>query len=137
MTETAKRLLQLGTLQECSARVPTAQEHDREEVPPWCELVLNVQRDNKILVHYLRRHDGEAIIEVLKNALNPHAGKTIQQGIWGDLDEVYASIKDGDKSQLTRGIALGIARALARLRSESVEDIRRQAGVRWRGRNRT
>lgn len=123
--------VQLGTFDSCEARVPTDRDHRDEMCPEWCELILDISREGKTMRHYFRRHDGEAVIEALHTVLRPNSGRTIQQGIWADLDDVYASIKAGDRSEATKGRALGLAMALARLRSSSVDVIRAEARDRY------
>lgn len=130
----ADLLLGLGTLESCEARVPTAHEQDMEEVPAWCELVLTFEREDKTVHHYLRRHDGELIVEVLNDVLRPHTGQSGQQMIWAELDAAYDRMKrgepeDGDK-HFARGLGLALA-IIRRIDRPDLDAIRETARERW------
>lgn len=129
----ADLLVELATIDEVSAHIPTGADHDAGIVPPWCELVLNVKREAdsdgpgddgpgtwpiNTGSLTLRRHDGELIIEVLQSVLHPaHVSSAVAQ-VWDELDTVYAKIMrrvERDKEPLKKdvGMALGLATALA------------------------
>jgi hypothetical protein len=135
----ADLLLGLGTLESCEARVPTAHEQDIGEVPDWCELVLTLERDDKTVVHYLRRHDGELIVEILNDVLRPHTGASGQQMIWAELDEVYDRMKRGEPEKGDKDYARGLCMALAiirRIGAPDLDAIRETARERWRAAHR-
>lgn len=126
----ADLLVELATIDEVSAHIPTGADHDAGIVPPWCELVLNVKREAEPFSDgpgeypintgslTLRRHDGELIIEVLQSVLHPaHVSSAVAQ-VWDELDTVYAKIMrrvERDKEPLKKDVAmaLGLATALA------------------------
>lgn len=123
-----KELLQeLATLDEVTAYVPTNKDHVDGKVPSWCELVLGVQRDRAGnapafvgMELYLRRHDGEMIIEVLDEVLHPNRGGGAVDTIWAALDDSIEAImgrvnKNKSPHDEDKGMASGLTRALALL----------------------
>jgi hypothetical protein len=120
----AELLIELCTLDEVEAYIPTVADHDTGAVPPWCELVLTFKREDREwpLNHRipLRRHDGELIIEVLHGVLHPNAGLSIAQMIWRDLDarvdRIMRRVNKGmEPLKRDVGEANGLTMALARL----------------------
>lgn len=122
----AELLAELATLDDVSARIPTATEHDQGVVPPWCELVLAVRRDahpNSAIAlrdainnkWCLRRHDGELIIEVLGQVLRPQTEREDRgiHRIWDVLDAAVDRIQARvDKGKKPRPADVSEARAL-------------------------
>lgn len=116
-------LLELSSLDEVTARIPTDQEGRSGLLPDWCELVLELNRvdgDFPLDVRLpLRRHDGELIIEVIHSVLHPYAGSPVVVSMWEDLDEVVDRLQDRigrgkDPLKHDVGEALGLARCIAR-----------------------
>lgn len=125
-----KEMLQeLATLDDVTAYVPTNADHVAQAVPAWCELVLEIKRENdgtppgEWPLNYrvpLRRHDGELIIEVLDDVLHPSRGNGAADRIWLALDECIDKImkrvnKDKSPHEEDRFTAVGLTRALALL----------------------
>lgn len=129
LSKVAEDLQVLATLDEVTAWIPTDKDHVAEAVPKWCELVLEVKRDNdgseagEWPLNYrvpLRRHDGELIIEVLDEVLHPARGNGAADKIWLALDECIDRImrrvnKDKSPHDEDRFTAVGLTRALALL----------------------
>jgi hypothetical protein len=113
---TANLLAELATIDEVEARLPDSADLEQELVPQWCELLLSIKRksDWPINVTFpLRRHDGELLIEVLHSVLHPHAGGSILDGLWGELDKALDRImKRVDAGEKPRNVDLGHARGL-------------------------
>lgn len=147
MSDTADMLIELASVDEASAWIPTAIDHSQGITPDWCELVLEIRRDGGEFpirqTMPLRRHDGELIIELLHQALHPRAGLSIAQMIWSELDDVVDAIQkriERGKEPLKRdaGVALGLATALAILTNPyayDVDAIREEAMERWEARH--
>lgn len=117
----AELLTELATLDEVETYIPTEKDHTAQVVPPWCELLLTIKRDDPSPIHTripLRRHDGELIIEVLWQVLHPEASTSASSAMYDLLDKVYDKImfrvakgkqpRVEDVSQ-----ALGIAKSIA------------------------
>lgn len=134
---TANLLRQLSTMDSCEAVSLTDGDH-LAGAPNWAELALTIERDGKGLLHYLRRHDAELIVEVLFRVLHPNAGKSIHKQLWADLDACMVNLMDGgldvmDKREF-KGKALGLATALALVENPYGPDvgmIRKQASERY------
>lgn len=120
---TADLLAELGTLDEVEVRIPTAVEHSQSALPKWCELIMEVKRTNEFPINLripMNRHDGELIIEVIHSVLHPHAGGSIRDGLWLELDKVIDRIMrrvDKGKEPLKAdvGEARGLTTAIARM----------------------
>lgn len=131
MPDDAELLVELATLDEVSAWIPTGADHDAEAVPPWCEVMLTIKREpspsgdindpgtwpvNTTLP--LRRHDGELVIQVLHEVLHPSSGGQVKAMLWSELDEVVDRIQkrvERDRAPRLRdvGRAQGLTRAIA------------------------
>lgn len=136
MSDDADLLVELATLDEVQAWVPTNADHVSGVTPPWCELVLEIRRtdDESLITAWpinerlpLRRHDGELIIQVINDVLHPDRVSAVD-GIWDELDAVVASIQrrvERDREPLRRdvGIAYGLALALAVLANPDDPDV--------------
>ncbi len=155
LPDAAELLAVLATLDEVSARIPTATEHDAQVVPPWCELVLELKRepdafsggpgefpiDTRRL--WLRRHDGELIIEVLDSVLHPQRNLRGVDAIWAALDaavdRIQARVNKGkDPKPVDVGEARGLAMAVAMYtnpRYPDTDEVRAEAMTRWDTRN--
>lgn len=147
----ADLLVELATLDEVEATIPTCADQDAGRVPGWCELVLSIKRDAEPFSDgpgeypintghlTLRRHDGELIMEVLQSVLHPDRVSSAEAQIWDELDTVYARImkrveRDRDPLKRDVGMALGLATALAIMLDPiepDVDDIRAQAVERY------
>jgi hypothetical protein len=135
----AELLAELGTLDEVSALIPTSQDHDLENVPQWCELVLELTRNTREpyirQVLALRRHDGELIAQILADVLHPNGDRAAEQ-LWVALDEVMDRLMVKAK-KVDVGLAQGLSLAIAQLRTPGrpdVERVKAQAVVRWEAR---
>lgn len=139
MGETADLLRELSTIEECEAETVTDAQQRVGEAPEWAEISLKLVRDGKTLTLWLRRHDGELIIEVLHEVLHPNAGGSIRSAIWSELDAAYGQLKEagnGSDREL-RGYARGLAQALAHLENPyapSLDAVRTTAQERWEAR---
>lgn len=148
----ADMLVELATVDEVYAWIPTDMDGRNEITPQWCELVLEVKRtdDGELTPAWplnvrmpLRRHDGELMIQVIHEVLHPNSGGEPRDMLWVELDEVVDRIQDRierGKDPLKRdvGQALGLATALAILENPyayDVDQIREAAMERYEGRN--
>lgn len=144
--ETYDLLLELATLDEVTAILPTAMDGGVGNVPVWCELLLEIRRfdDGTLTPAWplnarlpLRRHDGELIIEALNEVLHPQLVDP-QEALWVELDVVVLRIQRrverGKEPRLKDvGQALGLATALAHLTGSDLDEIRGQAMTRFEG----
>ena len=146
LPDDAELLAELATLDEAGARIPTSREVDAGQVPPWCELVLHVRRDGRIEdrpIHtgdmYLRRHDGELIIEVLDQVLRPNHSMSYTDQIWSALDDAVERIQRRvakgkaprpDDVGEARGLAIALA-AMTNPREPNVDEVREVAMTRF------
>lgn len=141
----ADLLIELASIDEIEAHIPTNREHVQEAVPSWCDLVLKVRRHGEwpiTLAAPLRRHDGELISQVLKDVLHPKHNAGAEAGMWHELDAVVDRIqarvergKEPKKRDL--GQALGLATAIALVNNPvepDVDDVRATAMERWESR---
>lgn len=141
-TETDLQLLvQLGTVDDVSCVALTDADHVAGGIPKWSELRLDIEREGKLLNHYLTRHDGEAISLALLRAMHPNAGKSISGLLWERLDEIMTGLMEklyeGDELPRMQGEALGLATAVALIRSPHAPDVdavRKEARERYEAR---
>lgn len=133
-----KMLVQLGSIEDVECVALGDADHVAGGIPRYAELRLDITRDNKMLVHYLTRHDGEAISLAILRAMHPHAGKSISLHLWDGIDEAMDGLLGGELEEedriKTSGVALGLATALALIRSPvkpDVDAVRREAKERW------
>lgn len=127
LSKVAEDLQMLATLDDVTAWIPTDKDHVAEAVPKWCELVLEITRENdgtavgEWPLNYripLRRHDGELIIEVLDDVLHPNRANGAADRVWAALDESIDQImkrvnKGKSPHDEDKGMASGLTRALA------------------------
>lgn len=133
-------LAELSTLDSCEARVPTVKDHDRGLVPPWCEVVMTLERDERELDIHLRRHDGELIIEVLHEVLHPTTGRSIVSMMWRELDDVMDRIMAKGGKASDKAEARGLAKCIALITNPyapNMEAIRAVAMERYEARRRS
>ena len=131
-------LIQLGTVDDVSCTPLTDADHVAGGIPKWAEVRLDIERDGKLLQHYLTRHDGEAISLALLRSMHPNAGRGISGHLWEQLDQCMVNLMDGglsgeDKAS-ERGLALGLATAVALIRSPhspDVDAVRKEAKERY------
>lgn len=144
MPTDAELLLELATLDEVEAEVPTASEHTAGIVPGWCELRLKIKRTDTPdwplnLDIPLRRHDGELICQVIHDVLHPEHTSSSGEAIWDAMDAAVERImkrrvKGKDPKPQDLGEALGLATAIAYLNNPmepNVDDVRWAATERW------
>lgn len=131
-------LIQLGTVDDVECVALTDADHVAGGIPRWAELRLDITRDNKMLMHYLTRHDGEAISLSVLRAMHPNAGKSISARLWDGIDEAMDGLLgrdlDEDDRLKSQGVALGLATALALIRSPhdpDVDAVRKEAKERY------
>lgn len=129
-------LLELSTMDSCEVRSATDAEHVAQTVPPWCEIIMTLERAGRTLPIHLRRHDGELIIECLHEAMHPWSGKSIVQRLWDYMDDVMDRLMEDLGDEDDRGFAMGIATALSLMllpysEDADIETIREQAIERW------
>lgn len=127
-TETDLQLLvQLGTVDNVECVALTDADHVAGGIPKWSELRLDIEREGKLLNHYLTRHDGEAISLVLLRAMHPNAGRSISGHLWERLDSCMDEIMSGElddhEKPRMQGEALGLATAIALIRSPHAPDV--------------
>lgn len=131
-------LVQLGTVDDVSCVALTDADHVTGGIPRWAELQLDIEREGKLLNHYLTRHDGEAISLALLRAMHPNAGRGISGLLWEALDQCMVNLLEGgwsgEEKAEEKGLALGLATALALIRSPhspDVDAIRKEARERY------
>jgi hypothetical protein len=137
MGETADLLKSLATIDEIECAPVTDADQRNGIAPPWAELKLQMERDGKRMLLWLRRHDGELMIEVLREILHPHAGGSILQKLWSRMDELFAELTEGPKNPELSAEARGLATAIAHMESPYKPDIkivRRMAAERYEAR---
>lgn len=145
MSDTAKLLTDLSRLSSVEALTVGDGDHTAEVVPPWCELVLNLEDERGTRQLHLTRHDAELIIEVLHEVLHPgtHRSSPVQR-IWGHLDEIMDYLMgDDDPEPEDKAAARAYATSLAYLTKpysaeddldENINEIRAIAVQRWEDR---
>lgn len=131
-------LVQLGTVDNVECVALTDADHVAGGIPKWAELRLDIERDGKLLKHYLTRHDGEAISLATLKAMHPNAGKSISGHLWEGLDQCMVNLIDGglsgEEKAKEQGLALGLATAIALIRSPNspdVDAVRKEARARY------
>lgn len=146
MPTDADLLIELASLDEIEAYVPTATEHDLGAVPSWCELVVKMKRtttDYPLSTTLpLRRHDGELIATVINDVLHPDRPTSASAAIWEGLDDVVDRIqrrvgRGKDPLKADVGQAFGLAMALACIANPAdpdVDAVRADAMERWEAR---
>jgi hypothetical protein len=138
MMDDLQMLVQLGTIDGIDCVPLTDADHVAGGIPRWAEIRLDIERDGKMLVHYFTRHDGEATAMALLRGMHPEAGKPISSRVWELLDEIMTGLMEdlyeGDEKPRMQGKALGLATALALLRSPvnpDVDAVRKEAKERY------
>jgi hypothetical protein len=142
VAEDLKLLTQLGSVEDIQCIPLTDADHVAGGIPRWAELRLDIQRDGKLLQHYLTRHDGEAINLSIIMAMHPNAGRPVSGVLWAQLDEAMEHIMSGELDEEVekprmQGKALGLAYAIAAIRSPhdpDVDAVRREAKERYEAR---
>ena len=131
-------MVELSTFEDVDAFALTDADHVAGDCPDWAEIVLRITRSKKQLDHYLRRHDGEAIILALLKVLHPNAGKSVSGNLWAEVDQAMVDLLDGDLGKedrlKTQGFALGLSTAIALIRhpaNPDVDAVRKEAMERY------
>lgn len=130
--------VQLGTIDSIDCVPLTDADHVAGGIPKWAEIRLDIERDNKMLVHYFTRHDGEAVSLAVLKAMHPNAGKSISLHLWNAIDECMVNLMQGvvsgEEKAKEQGLALGLATALALIYNPNAPDVdavRREAQARY------
>lgn len=141
--EDIQMLLQLGTVDNIETVALTDADHVAGGIPKWAEIRCDIQRQGKLLMHYLTRHDGEALVMSVLRAMHPNAGKPVSSHLWTRLDVCMDKILSGELDETEKakeqGMALGLATALALVRSPhdpNVNAVRKEAKERYDARRR-
>lgn len=106
------------------AAIATDAHHVREQVPPWCEVILDVERKptkveakqgktNHLDRLHLTRNASEAIAGALHEAMHPHTGKSLLEGLWLELDNVVRRLLAKEAEPDDKGYAKGLTWAIA------------------------
>lgn len=100
--------------------IATDAQHVREQVPPWCEVILDVEQkptkkgeEHKLSRQFLTRNASEAIAGALHEALHPYAGKSLLEGLWMELDTVIRRLINKEAKEDDKGYAQGLTWAIA------------------------
>lgn len=104
--------------------IATDAQHVREQVPPWCEVILDVEKrptkaekkqgkDVELSRLFLTRNAGEAVSGALHEAMHPHAGKSLLEGLWLELDTVIRRLIAKEPEPDDKGYAKGLTWAIA------------------------
>jgi hypothetical protein len=131
-------LREIAELEECEVITVTDVDHVSQQVPPWAEIILKLNRaggqTRKIM---LRRTDGELIIECLREVLHPDS-QGVLSGLWDELDAQFGKLKEIPKSHedypAQSGHCLGLAKAIARVVNPydpDLDAVRAKALERW------
>jgi hypothetical protein len=136
--EDLKLLLQLGTVDNITTTALTDADHIAGGIPRWAEIVVDVEREGKLLRHYFTRHDGEALVMSVLRGMHPQAGRPVVGFLWERLDDCMVGILDGeiepDEKLRFKGEALGLAFAIATIRrphDPDVDAVRKEARERY------
>lgn len=130
LPDDAELLVELATLDEVEAWIPTAADHQAGITPTWCELVLGIKRNHDRddeqgpggwPIHQnlaLRRHDGELIIQVLGDVLHRGMSNSAGDALWAEMDKLMERIQRrvrAGRKPMTKHVnqALGLATAMA------------------------
>lgn len=120
-------LVQLGTIDSIGCVPLTDADHVAGGIPRWAEIRLDIEREGKMLVHYFTRHDGEATSLALLKAMHPNAGRGISGHLWEGLDQCMVNLMEGgysgEEKAKEAGLALGLATAIALIRSPHAPDV--------------
>jgi hypothetical protein len=124
---------------EVTAFIPTDLDQREGIIPEWSDLVVQQKgdHDNVTWRWPLTRAAGEAMLDVLHGALHPYAGGSIRKLLWDDLDILTDLIMSGeDESDMTKGKAAGVARAIAYMLNPydvdaALDAVREEAVERW------
>lgn len=123
MPTDAELLKELATLDTVEARIATNAEHTARVVPSWCEVILTLERDQRLLPIPMTRSDGELIIEVLHEVLHPNDGdKHPLTRMWEHMDDVMERLMNDLADPDDKGFALGVATCLAILSQRYSEE---------------
>jgi hypothetical protein len=134
-----KLLLQLGTVDDITTTALTDADHIAGGIPKWAEIVVDVQREGKLLRHYFTRHDGEALVMSVLRGMHPQAGRPVVGFLWEGLDRCMDALLgagklDAAEKARTQGEALGLATAIATIRrahDPDVDAVRKEARERY------
>ena len=132
-------LREISELEECEVITITDKEHVAQTVPPWAEINLRLGRANgQARNTYLRRSDGELIIECLREILHPDS-QGVLVSLWAELDEAFVELKETNpltrgKWENLKGKCLGLATGIAYIvnpYAPDVDAVRAEAVERW------
>lgn len=136
--EDIKMLIQLGSVDDIETVALTDADHVAGGIPKWAEIRCDITRDGKKIMHYLKRHDGEALVMSLLRAMHPQAGRPVVGYLFDGLDACMDAILAGDLDPVEKGRAqgeaLGLATAIALVRrphDPDVDAVRKEAKERY------
>lgn len=96
--------------------IATDAQHVREQVPPWCEVVLEIeQKGGELKRTFLTRNASEAVAGALHEALHPNSGKSLLEGMWLELDTVVRRLLDKEAEPDDKGYAKGLTWTIAHM----------------------
>jgi len=138
-SETARLLAGLSQLDSVEVTPVGNADHVAERVPQWCEITLGIERDGRVQVIPLTRHDGELIIECLHVVLHPGSSKSPVERLWAELDETMDYLMVDNPEEEDKATARALALAIAMLTLPYAEEpdvaaIKTEAVVRWEAR---
>jgi hypothetical protein len=142
MSDITEGLLELASVDEVEAYIPTSTEHDLGITPTWCEVVLKIRRAGDWPVRAdlpLRRHDAELIVQCLHEVLHPARSSVAGEQMWDQLDACVDRIqrrvnKGKEPMRKDVGEAFGLASAIAAVNNPmepDIDDVRATAMQRW------
>jgi len=104
-------------------------DQDTGKVPQWCDLTVTIehgdQADSNWAVRnedgsvtlFMTRAAGQVVIDVIYETLHPYSGRSIQEVMRRQLDEVVERLMTGKAEDGDKFLARGMAMAMACLRN--------------------
>lgn len=132
-------LREISELEECEVVPITDADHVAQIVPPWAEINLHLKRESRGQERniFLRRSDGELIIECLREVLHPDSQGLLEK-LWAEMDGQFEKLKAIGKTDpalaAQQGHCLGLAKAIAMVINPydpDVDAVRAECVERW------